>query len=107
VEREEKSDLEDLEIGTPVAIQNETGNNPNKWEKTGIVLENKPHTQVLIKVDGSRRVIMRNRRFVRRLDPTLMKTENPRTVIREPVKKPPQAQREHVREATPFRHDDV
>ena len=55
---------------------------------------------------------MRNRRFVRRLDPTLMKTENPRTVMRDPVKKfppaqrhnvkkPPQVQREHVGEASP------
>ena len=42
---------------------------------------------------------MRKRRFVRHLDPTLMKTENPRRVMREPVKKPPQAQREHVGEA--------
>jgi hypothetical protein len=87
---------EDLEIGTPVALQNQTGNNPNKWDKTVIVLENKPHSQVLIRVDGSRRVTLRNRRFVRRLDPTLWKTENPRTVMREPVKKPPTVQREHV-----------
>ena len=103
--RQKTRDLEDLE--TPVAIQNQTGNNPSKWDKTGIVLENKPHSQVLIRVDGSRRVTMRNRRFVRRLDPTLKKTENPRTVMREPVKKPPQAQREHVREASPVQHDDV
>ena len=32
---------------------------------------------------------MRNRRFVRRLDTTLRKIENPRTVMREPVKKTP------------------
>ena len=70
-EKEKTKDLDDLEIGTPVAIQNQTGNNPNKWDETGIVLENKPSSQVLFRVDRSRRVTMRNRRFVRRLEPTL------------------------------------
>ena len=37
---------------------------------------------------------MRNRRFVRRLDTTLRKIENPRTVMREPVKKTPLAKRD-------------
>ena len=50
---------------------------------------------------------MMNRRFVRRLDPTLRKTENPRTGMREPFKKPPPAQRKHVREAMPDQHDAV
>ena len=27
----------------PVAIKYQTGNNPNKWDKTGNVLENKSH----------------------------------------------------------------
>ena len=53
---------------TPVILQNQTGNNPNKWDKTGVVLENKPHSQVVIRVDGSRRVTTRNRRFVRKLN---------------------------------------
>ena len=105
--REKTTDLEELEIGTPVAIQNQTGNNPNKWDKTGIVMENKPHSQVLIRVDGSRRVTMRNRRFVRRLDPTLRRSENPRTVMREKAKKFPPAQREQVREAVPVQPDGV
>jgi hypothetical protein len=82
------------------------GNNPNKWDKTGIVMESKPHSQLLIRVDGSRRVTMRNRRFVSHLDPTLRKTENPRTVLRENAEKSTPAQREHVREALPVRHDD-
>jgi hypothetical protein len=73
--KEKTKDLDDLEIWRP-----------DKLDKTGIVLENKPHSQVLIRVDGSRRVTMRNRRFVRRLDPTL---------------------REHVREALPVQHNDV
>ena len=55
----------------------------------------------MIRLDVSRRVKMRNRRFVRRLDPTLRRKENLRMVIREPVKKNQPAQREHVQEALP------
>merc|ERR1711940_507294 len=69
-----------LEVGTPVSIQNQSGNNPNKWDKTGVILENKPHSQVLIRVDGSRRVTTRNRRFVRPLDPRIKPHKSPRIV---------------------------
>ena len=69
--RHKTRDLEQLEIGTPVMIQNQTGNDPTKWDKTGVVLENKPHSQVLVRVDGSRRVTLRNRRFVKKLNPGL------------------------------------
>ena len=82
-------DLEMLEIETPVLIQNQTGINPPKWDKTGGVLENKPHSQVLIRVDGSRRVTLRNRRFVKRLDAELRKMPNPAPVRTKPVKKSP------------------
>jgi hypothetical protein len=60
--------LDDLEVGTAVAIQNQTGSNPTKWDNTGIVIENKPNSKVMIRVDGSRRVTMRNRRFVRPME---------------------------------------
>ena len=32
-------------------------------------MEVKPHEQIVIKVDGSRRLTLRNRRFIRELDP--------------------------------------
>ena len=70
----------ELDIGTPVAIQNQTGSNPTKWDKTGVVIENKPHSQILIRVDGSRRTTLRNRKFVRPLDPDVH-----RPVRRSPV----------------------
>ena len=74
-----------IEVGTPVILQNQTGNNPNKWDKTGVVLENKPHSQVVIRVDGSRRVTTRNRRFVRKLipDPRTLPVTPP--MIQEPA----------------------
>ena len=74
-------DLEMLEIGTPVTIQNQKGNNPTKWDKTGVVLENKPHSQVLIRVHGSRRVTTRNMRYVRCLG-QVMKQDNPKSGVK-------------------------
>ena len=59
--------LKDIEIGTSVAIQNQTDSHPTKWDKTGVVLVNKPNSQLLIKVDGSKRTTLRNRRYVRPL----------------------------------------
>ena len=68
-------------------IQNQTGNNPTKWDKTGVVLENKPHSQVLVRVDGSRRVTLRNRRFIKELHPSLAR------MTPEPVKTTPRKKR--------------
>ena len=59
--------LEELPVGTPVIIQNQTGRYPTKWDKTGVIVEIKPHSQLVIKVDGSRRLTLRNRRFVKKL----------------------------------------
>ena len=64
--------LQALPSGTPKAIQNQSGRNPTKWEKTGLVVKVRPHKQVVVKVDGSRRLTLRNRRFIRELDPRKM-----------------------------------
>ena len=37
-----------------------------KWDHTGIVVETKPHDQYVVKVSGSGRLTLRNRRFLRR-----------------------------------------
>ena len=34
--------LEELPVGTPVVIQNQTGQYPTKWDKTGVIVEVKP-----------------------------------------------------------------
>ena len=47
-------------------IQNQTGNAPNKWERTGTVVEVLPHDKYIVKVDGSGRLTTRNRRFIRK-----------------------------------------
>ena len=61
--------LPPLHIGDQVRIQNQTGPNPNKWDKTGTVIEVHQYYQYSIKVDGSGRIILRNRKFLRKYKP--------------------------------------
>jgi hypothetical protein len=55
--------LGSLTIGDHVRVQNQAGPKPKIWEKTGVVLENRDRDQVVVRVDGSRRVMLRNRKF--------------------------------------------
>ena len=86
--------LPPLKVGDKVRIQNQIGNYPLKWDKTGCIIEVKQFDQYVVRVDGSRRVTLRNRKFLRKyipaLDPTptaspqrqpaipIMPSENPR-----------------------------
>jgi len=56
-----------IPIGNAVAVQNQAGRHPKKWDKTGVVVENMDHDKVLVRMDGSRRLTTRNRRFVRKI----------------------------------------
>ena len=58
--------LKPLQVGDTVRIQNQIGNQPKQWSNTGKVIEIKPHRQYLIMKDGSRRVTLRNRKFLRK-----------------------------------------
>ena len=57
--------LPQLHAGDRVFIQNQNGSHPNKWDRSGVVLENIGYNQYRIKVDGSGRITNRNRRFLR------------------------------------------
>ena len=61
--------LETLNLGDPVSVQNQFGSRPGKWGNTGIVTEVHPNRQYSILLDGSRRVTLRNRRFIRKISP--------------------------------------
>ena len=61
--------LPPLSPGDHVAIQNQTGNNPRQWPKTGVVIEVGPHHSYFISVDGSRTVTKRNRQYLRKIVP--------------------------------------
>ena len=68
-----KVELEQLHVGDSVQIQNQSGHHPNKWFSTGVVSEVLPHRQYNIVVDGSRRVTLRNRRFLKKIEPICRK----------------------------------
>ena len=56
-----------IPVGDAVAVQNQAGRFPKKWDKTGVVMENMDHDKVLVRMDGSRRLTTRNRRFVKKI----------------------------------------
>ena len=60
--------LRPLVVSDQVRIQNQTGPNPRKWDKTGHVIEVCQHDQYVIWVDGSGRVTLR-RKFLRKYIP--------------------------------------
>ena len=72
--------LPTLNIGERCFLQNQSGNHPTKWERTGIVVEIGDHDQYLVKVDGSGRLTKRNRRFLRAFKPASMTVENAPTM---------------------------
>ena len=79
--------LPPLAIGDHVRIQNQTGHNPTKWDKTGSVVEVHQFDQYVIKVDGSGRVTLRNRKFLRKYTPVY--AQEPRRTISDDYSSPP------------------
>ena len=61
--------LPPLKVGDAVFIQNQTGNHPRRWHRTGVCVEVKQHDQYVIKVDGTGRLTLRNRKFLRKFTP--------------------------------------
>jgi len=57
-----------LREGDSVLIQNQdkSSGRPNKWDRQGKIVAAKPNDQYLVKVDGSGRLTLRNRRFLRK-----------------------------------------
>lgn len=66
---EHTKNLPPLAPGDHVYVQNQRGNNPRRWERTGVVVEVKTHDQYTVKIDGSGRVTLRNRKFLRKFLP--------------------------------------
>ena len=63
------SKLPALSIGDSVYIQDQTGQTPTRWSKSGVVIECLPFHSYLVKVDGSRHVTKRNRKFLKKFVP--------------------------------------
>ncbi|GAB1597479.1 hypothetical protein Ahia01_000965400, partial [Argonauta hians] len=60
-----------LTIGDRVRVQNQVGPHPLKWDKTGTIIEVKQFDQYMVRIDGSRRVTLRNRKFLRKFLPAI------------------------------------
>ena len=71
--------LVDLNMGNYVAIQNQTGNYPLRWEKTGVIIEAKGYDQYKVMTHGLRRVMLRNRKFLRKIEKPALRFTNPGT----------------------------
>ena len=56
--------LPPLKVGHHVRIQNQTGNHSTKWDKTGVVVEVRQYDQYVVRMDGSGRMTLRNRKFL-------------------------------------------
>ena len=61
--------LPPLQVGDHVRVQNQTGAHPTKWDLTGIITEVRQFDQYMVRIDGSGRVTLRNRRYLRRFKP--------------------------------------
>ena len=61
--------LPPLRVGDFVRIQNQAGRHPLKWDRTGRVIEVRQYDQYAIHVEGSGRITMRNRKFLRQYTP--------------------------------------
>ena len=72
--------LPPLRVGHHVRIQNQIGSYPLKWDKTGIVVEVRQHDQYIVKIDGSNRTTLRNRKFLRLFTPMKSKPQ-PRSIL--------------------------
>ena len=59
--------LRSMGVGDSVVVQNQTGNYPSRWDITGVVVEVREHDQYVIKVDGSGRMTLRNRKFLQKM----------------------------------------
>ena len=81
---ERTKELPELQEEECVAVQNQDGNHPNRWDRTGKIVEKLPYRQYKVKMDGSNRVTLRNRRFLRKINPVCIDGNIPDVAIPPP-----------------------
>jgi hypothetical protein len=74
-------ELPPLKVGDTVRVQNQTGNTPIKWDRSGVIIEVRQHDQYAVKMHGSGRVSLRNRMFLRKYSAFV--TKKPTRTIKE------------------------
>ncbi|XP_032225565.2 uncharacterized protein K02A2.6-like [Nematostella vectensis] len=82
--KEHSRPLRPLAVGERVFLQNQQGRNPNKWDRSGVVVESPGHDQYRVKVDGSGLLTLRNRRFLRAYTPASSDIKPPPAVATPP-----------------------
>jgi hypothetical protein len=85
--------LPKLVEGDIVMIQNQHGTKPTKWDRSGVVVEIRDFDKYVVKVDGSGRLTLRNRRFLKKIfvDRGMFLTKSPPTPPIDHVTTPPTA----------------
>ena len=61
--------LPPLVVGDHVRVQNQIGPHPKKWDKTGVIIEVLQFDQYRVRINGSGRTTLRNRKFLRKYLP--------------------------------------
>ena len=82
---EHSKTLPDLIVGDRVAVQNQSGSKPTKWDRTGVVLEIHDYDKYIVKVDGPGRLTQRNRRYLKKLFPDTGMFDSSPVVLRKPI----------------------
>ena len=82
--QEHTRDLSPLSIGENVMVQNQSGRFPTRWDRSGRVVEIKGHDQYVVKISGTGRLTLRNRRFLRVYEPHFLHSQ-PTNVRQPPV----------------------
>ena len=85
---EHTRDLKPLNVNDSVMIQNQLGNNPKRWDRRGVIIEVLPHRQYRVRMDGSRRISLRNRQFLRKYEPLNIRQSSGNIPLDIPVKTP-------------------
>ena len=106
--------LPPLQVGDCVRIQNQRGINPTKWDRSGVIVEVKQYDQYVVRVDGSGRVTLRNRKFLRKYIPVVPRDSfmfrpgpvvNPKRTESTPSQSPHSVKPAVVKPSTPPRID--
>ena len=83
--REHSPPLRPLAPGEIVFLQNQQGASSTKWDRSGIVVESLGHDQYRVKIDGSGRLTLRNRRFLRAYTPATPSIELQSAILPSPL----------------------
>ena len=81
-------DLKKLAVGDRCMVQNQFGNHPKKWDRSGTVVEVLPFNQYTVRIDGSQRVTKRNWKYLRGYTPATVMIRNSASSSGTPAKQP-------------------